>query len=353
MREKLILYVIILLVSITILEIIFSKILKLKIYNFKDTIGNLIQGLGQQSINIILFTAIIAIYEYIYSHFSIFNINQSQITLWILIIFLADLCFYIGHKSSHNINIFIATHIVHHQTKDFNHGSALRQSWTGRLGMTLFYLPLAIIGFPTEMLIVAQLGIMVIQFLSHNGILKSKLGPLEYLFVTPSSHRIHHGINSKYISKNCGGMFIIWDKLFNTYAEEDEPIIYGIKSELNYYNPINANTDYFKRIFFVFHKRVGLINKIKILFQSPSILEKELIKYNYNEIKYKNISGNITPLNKLKILILTTLSISILVVSLARSSNSTIIEKIITITLVIIIISFIGKLLNLKTSSDS
>jgi sterol desaturase/sphingolipid hydroxylase (fatty acid hydroxylase superfamily) len=149
---------------------------------------------------------------------------------WIALFFLEDFSFYWFHRTSHRLTLLWAAHVTHHSSRTFDLSVALRQSWTPFVAFP-FWLPLLLLGFD-------PIAVMLMQFFSlfHQALLHTErvphLGPLELLFNTPQHHRVHHGSNALYLDKNCGGVLILWDRLFGTYAELSEPIRYGIDREV-------------------------------------------------------------------------------------------------------------------------
>ncbi len=142
----------------------------------------------------------------------------------------------------HERNILWAAHSVHHQSEDYNLTTALRQTSTGFLLSWIFYLPMAVVGVPLLVFVsVAALNLLY-QFWVHTRHVP-KLGWFEWFFVTPSNHRAHHAQNALYMDRNYGGVFIIWDRLFGSFQEEDdnEPVIFGVTTPLASWNPIWAN----------------------------------------------------------------------------------------------------------------
>ncbi len=296
MREKGIVFISLVFVVIVLSEVIYSFIKKKGTYNLKDTLSNLTQGVGQQTTGVFSISLMLFSYNYLYENFALFSIERFTALHWVILILLVDLIYYVAHRAAHRVNILVATHIVHHQADDYNYGSALRQSWTGRFGTFPFYLTLAFLGFPLKQLVIAQLGVMFVQFFAHNGTIRRKLGFLEYIFITPSTHRVHHGTNDKYIDMNCGGMLVIWDKLFGTFVEEDrtEPVKIGIRGKFNHFDPLEANSNYYKRILFVMKRRKGIFNKLSILFETPEQLSEDLARYGYIEKSILDKSQSLT-----------------------------------------------------------
>jgi alkylglycerol monooxygenase len=160
---------------------------------------------------------------------------------WVVAFLLYDLCFYCAHRCGHTVALFWAAHVVHHQSEDYNLSTALRQTSSGFLFGWIFYLPLFLIGVPAEVVVVVGALNLVYQFWVHTEHVP-ELGGLEYVFVTPSNHRVHHAQNDCYLDKNFGGVFIVWDRLFGSYQRElqSEPCIYGITSPLRSWSPLIA-----------------------------------------------------------------------------------------------------------------
>lgn len=281
-REQLMNLVMALLTGAALLELCWAWISRKPVHTFKDTLSSLSLGIGQQAINVFLSASFLAAYVWVHEHLAIGQADTGVWWHWVLFILACDLCYYTGHRQMHRRNFFVAAHVVHHQAEDYNHLSAMRQSWTAWMVVFPFFLPLAIAGVPVEMFAIGQIGIMCIQFLSHNGVFRGRLGPLEKVFVTPANHRVHHGFNMPYLGANCGGMLVIWDRVFGTFVEEDPqiPILMGSGFSTNFYDPIEANLDYYRRIVFVMRHRKGL-GKLGIWLQSPRVLIEELRRLDY------------------------------------------------------------------------
>lgn len=168
--------------------------------------------------------------------------------VWVVAFVLYDFCYYWNHRMGHEMSVLWAAHVVHHSSEDYNLTTALRQT-SGAVFSWIFYLPLAVIGFPPEMIVTVGALNLVYQFWVHTQHI-DKLGWMENWFVTPSNHRVHHAQNSVYIDKNYGGVFIIWDRLFNTFIPEldHEPPVYGIRGALKSFNPLWANAQIYAQL---------------------------------------------------------------------------------------------------------
>lgn len=172
-------------------------------------------------------------------NWQLFDIKLS-IFSFLLLIVLQDFFYYWFHRCSHRIRYMWAAHVVHHSSENMNFSTAFRQSLMYPIaGMWVFWLPLVIIGFSPNLVIFVVLLNLAFQFFVHTQSIKS-LGPLEYIFNTPSHHRVHHGRNPQYIDKNYAGVLIIWDKLFGTFVKEEETVEYGITKPINSFNPITV-----------------------------------------------------------------------------------------------------------------
>ncbi|WP_150629316.1 sterol desaturase family protein, partial [Pseudomonas fluorescens] len=142
-----------------------------------------------------------------------------------------------------------AAHSVHHQSEDYNLSTALRQTSTGFVLGWVFYLPMAVLGVPLPVFVTVATVNLLYQFWVHTRHVP-KLGWFEWLFVTPSNHRAHHAQNALYMDRNYGGVFIVWDRLFGTFQEEDdaEPVIFGVTTPLQSWNPLWANWQFYGQL---------------------------------------------------------------------------------------------------------
>ncbi len=204
-------------------------------HDIKDTLASLSLGVAQVVLGVLLGSTMLAIDNWLYQH-SLFKFGNSWYELTLLLL-LMEFSFYWWHRASHRIRFFWANHVNHHTSVEYNFSTALRQPVFSPILRPLFYFYIPFLGFEPHMLIVLGVPSLVWGVLSHTKHV-GKLGFLEYILVTPSAHRVHHGSNPEYIDKNYGGLFIFWDILFGTYAREDEPVVYGITKNINTYNPI-------------------------------------------------------------------------------------------------------------------
>ncbi|HCG7128971.1 TPA: sterol desaturase family protein [Vibrio parahaemolyticus] len=178
----------------------------------------------------------------------LFDIEMS-VSTFLLLMLLQDFFYYWFHRASHRIRWMWAAHVVHHSSERMNFSTAFRQSLMYPLaGMWLFWLPLVIIGFDPKWVVFVVLLNLGLQFFVHTQLIRS-LGPLEWVFNTPSHHRVHHGSNRQYIDKNYAGVLIIWDRMFGTFEPEIETVRYGISKPVNSFNPIKVTFAEWKDMF--------------------------------------------------------------------------------------------------------
>lgn len=156
--------------------------------------------------------------------------------MWVMTFVLIDFVFYIYHRMSHRVRFLWAIHMSHHSSEEMNFAVSFRQAWFGPVSKIPFFIILPLLGLDPTIIAVAGVISTLWGIVGHTQIF-GKLGPLEWIFNTPSHHRVHHGSNEQYIDKNYGNLFIIWDRIFGTFEEEKEPVIYGLVSNVNTFNP--------------------------------------------------------------------------------------------------------------------
>jgi alkylglycerol monooxygenase len=209
-------------------------------YRLADSISSLSCGVGQQVTGVFVHLAFPLVpYVFLHTHYRVATLSPSPLT-WLLLVLGVDLGYWTYHWASHRVGFLWAMHAVHHQSEEYNLSTALRQSWLTAVVSWVFYTPMALLGFPPAMFVTVYTLDIVYQFWIHTRAVRT-LGPLEWLFNTPSHHRVHHGIDPRYIDKNYAGIFIIWDRLFRTFEREDGEPVYGIVKPLASWNPFWAN----------------------------------------------------------------------------------------------------------------
>jgi len=256
------------------IELLVQAIKKYKIYRLNDAITNISCGITQQVTGVFFKVLSVAAYQLVYENFALFEIAPTWYNL-ILLFVLVDFFYYWAHRKSHEINLFWGGHVVHHQSEDYNFSVALRQGSFQIIWTFFFYLPIAILGFDTLNFVLMSGLVTVYQFWIHTETI-DKLGPLEYIFNTPSHHRVHHGRNPKYIDKNHAGVFIIWDKMFGTFQKEEEKPTYGITKQTASWNPVWVNLQHYAEMAKGIKHMRGFGNKWHYLFNKPGWQPAEL-----------------------------------------------------------------------------
>ncbi|NEU07102.1 sterol desaturase family protein [Flavihumibacter sp. R14] len=257
------------------IEIAYSVYRKLNYYRLNDSIANLSQGIGSQLVGLFLKTATFFAYLYIFDHWRFYTFPNT-VWIWLLLFVGVDFFYYWFHRMSHEVNALWAAHIVHHQSEEYNLTVALRQSWFQGGFSWIFYLPLAFAGFDPIMFLTVSSFNTLYQFWIHTRAI-GKMGPLEWIFNTPSHHRVHHGSNKKYIDKNHAGSLIIWDRMFGTFQAEEEEVVYGITKPLASWNPVWANFHYWYELFKITRKTSSVKDKLKVFVNPPGWLPEELV----------------------------------------------------------------------------
>jgi hypothetical protein len=168
-----------------------------------------------------------------------------------------------------------AAHVVHHQSEDYNLGVALRQSALQPFFSTVFYWPLAVLGFPPSVFALSVSLNTLYQFWIHTQMIGS-IGPLEKILMTPSHHRVHHGRNPIYIDRNHAATFIIWDQLFGTFQAETEEVAYGVTTPLASWNPVWANLAYWRELWDTARHTRRFADRIRIFVKPPGWFPAEL-----------------------------------------------------------------------------
>lgn len=254
------------------LEYVIGRYMKNSIYHFEDTLTNLSIGIGNQVFSVFLKSFMIGAYTWVYNHFMLMRIENPWLA-FIIGTIAFDFIFYWAHRWGHTINVFWGAHIVHHQSEEYNLSVALRQSWIHNLLSFWMFLPIPLLGIDPFVFMGVSAFSSVYQFWIHTKTI-GKLGPIEWIFNTPSAHRVHHATNQNYLDKNYAGVFIIWDRIFGTYEAEKETPIYGITTPLKSWNPVWANTHFYIDLYKNWHP-FSFFQKIKTLFwDGPSSLAK-------------------------------------------------------------------------------
>jgi sterol desaturase/sphingolipid hydroxylase (fatty acid hydroxylase superfamily) len=241
MERKLILYALPLFAVAVLLDFFIDTAKKTNRYRITDSITSLTIGFLGTTAGLLTLGFVGFFYNGIFRWFHLFVIKDS-IWSWALAAIIYDFFYYWMHRAHHRVNILWASHATHHNSEYFNFTTALRQSALGFLTVWIFFLPMAFLGFTYEQYIFGAGLSTLYGFFTHTEFVRF-IPYIEYIFIGPSSHRVHHGINDKYLDKNYGSILSIWDHIFGSYAFEkaEDPVRFGTIPLLNSFNPFMAN----------------------------------------------------------------------------------------------------------------
>ena len=256
------------------IEALISNLQNASYYKKEDTFCTV----GLLTGNILMVFAVkgltLALHFYLYQ-FRLFDL-ASMIPLWamwVLTFILIDLVFYIYHRISHRSRFLWAIHMSHHSSEEMNFAVSFRQAWLGPVSKIPFFILLPLIGLDPTIIAVAGVISTLWGIFGHTQVI-GKLGPIEWIFNTPSHHRVHHGANEQYIDKNYGNLLIIWDRMFGTFEPEKANVRYGLVKNVNTFNPIKITLMEWSSIFKDMSKAPNLKESFNIFFGPPKTRER-------------------------------------------------------------------------------
>ena len=227
-----------LVVLLIVIEAVLSGIKGWGVYSRDDTLCSFGLLAGNIVVNGALKATTLGFYLYLYQ-FRLFDINDVLPIglVWFFSFVAIDFTFYWYHRMSHRVRCLWAVHMNHHCSEEMNFVVAFRQAWLGPVSKIPFFAALPLIGFDPTITLVAGVGATLWGVVGHTRIVGKLWRPIEWIFNTPSHHRVHHGSNPEYIDKNYGNLFIIWDRMFGTFAAERAEVVYGLRNNVNTFNP--------------------------------------------------------------------------------------------------------------------
>ncbi|MDZ4845050.1 MAG: sterol desaturase family protein [Chitinophagales bacterium] len=230
------------------LEFRYSKRKNLTLYSAQDLKASVGVGIGYLAVTAAIGILTIHTVWWVYYYLTP-SALLMPVTWWsfILCAIAYDFVRYWGHRIAHEQRFWWASHITHHSSEKYNLTVSFRLCWVDQVKL-VFFIPMLMLGFdPIQFFIVHQIGILY-QFWQHTELIKPMPAWIEYIFVTPHNHCVHHGKNEVYIDKNYGSLFIFWDRMFGTYVEPSEKPNYGVKQPIKSRNPV----------YLVFHEYVDI-----------------------------------------------------------------------------------------------
>ena len=257
------------------LEILVSNFRNQNFYKRGDTLCTVGLLLGNIIVAFAIKGIVLAFHIYLYQ-FRVFDfVNEIPIwALWIMTFISIDLVFYVYHRMSHRIRFLWAIHLSHHSSEEMNFAVSFRQAWFGPISKIPFFMVLPLLGFDPTIIAVAGVISTLWGIVGHTQVI-GKLGPLEWIFNTPSHHRVHHGSNKQYIDKNYGNLLIIWDRMFGTFEPEQEEVKFGLVNNVNTFNPVKVTFMAWVSMINDIKQKNSLSEVIKVIFGPPVTHVKE------------------------------------------------------------------------------
>ena len=239
-------------------------------YRLSDALSSIGLGVMSQLTGVFSALLLLAVYAAAYRHVALWHWPVEAAWAWLAALLLYDFCYYWRHRLGHTVAVLWAAHAVHHQSEDYNLSTALRQTSSGWLADWLFYLPMAVLGVPPLVFGVVALVDLLYQYWVHTQHI-GKLGWFDRWFCAPSNHRVHHAVNERYLDKNYGGILIVWDRLFGSFAEEDprEPCVYGTRAPLRSWNPLWANLQVYADLCTDARRASSWADRARVFFMHP------------------------------------------------------------------------------------
>jgi alkylglycerol monooxygenase len=257
-------------------------------YFFGTALSDVATGTVFQALEVFFKFVPLLIYAWVYDRLALIDWGDNPWVVWGIGLLTVDFMFYWWHRASHVVNVLWAVHAVHHQSEDFNLAVALRQPAFEPITWFFFYIPLALIGVPTEVFVAAYALDLLYQFFIHTELIDKLPKPFEWVFNTPSHHRVHHGVNDQYLDKNYGGILVIWDRLFRTFEPEGEKVVYGTTVPLESFNPLWCNFQYFQYMAGIARKAKRWRDKLWIWFAHPAWLPSDVTRDPHEKKRMKS-----------------------------------------------------------------
>lgn len=239
-------------------------------YDWRAYAASLADAVGRRAVDALGLSIAAPVLAWAHAH-RVDTVSLSTPAAFALLFVGQEFCYYWYHRAAHRVRWFWATHAVHHSPNELTLAAALRLGWTGKLtGTALFFAPLVWLGFPPLAVVATLAANLLYQFWLHAPWMP-RLGPLEWVFNTPTHHKVHHASNDEYLDRNYGGVLIVFDRLFGTFADEraDVKIRYGLTTPLRTHNPLRIAFHGWAALGRDLGRARGLRAKINTLFGPP------------------------------------------------------------------------------------
>ena len=268
------------------LEFLYGRFAGRQTYRLNDTVNSLQLGVLSRLVDLLKLGFAGIVFGALVKWLGVPQWSMDSAWQWVVAFVAYDFCYYWKHRFGHEWRILWASHVAHHQSEEFNLSTALRQTGTDYIGF-VFYIPLFLAGIPAAVVVTVGSLNLIYQFWVHTEHIR-RLGPLEWILITPSNHRVHHARNPLYIDRNYGGVFILWDRLFGTFQDElpDVPCEYGITHGLKSWNPLWANVHFWWETARIAWRTRRWRDKLRIWFMRPGWFPEDIAAE--FEAKYAN-----------------------------------------------------------------
>jgi len=265
-----------------VVEFLYGALAKKQTYRLSDTVNSLQLGTLSRLMDVLHLGFASLVLGALVQWVGVPQWSMDSAWAWVLAFVAYDFCYYWKHRYGHEWRILWASHIAHHQSEEFNLSTALRQTGTDYIGF-IFYIPLFLAGIPAAAIVTVGSLNLIYQFWVHTEHVR-RVGPLEWILVTPSNHRVHHARNPEYLDKNYGGVFIIWDRLCGTFKDEraDTPCVYGITTGLHSWNPLWANLHFWIDTAKISWRTKHWGDKLRVWFKAPAWVPSDVAAYEAN-----------------------------------------------------------------------
>lgn len=270
MNPQLIVYAVPFFLITVLIETYFSYREQRGFVEAKDSLTSIGLGLGNLFIGILSKSLTLGAFFFVYENWSLFKWEYSLAWVWVFTFFAEDFTYYWYHRFSHEIRYLWASHMPHHSSPKYNLAAALRQSWTSIIsGSFIAWLWLPLLGVHPFVVFFFQQVSLLYQYWIHTEFIKKMPNWFEYIFNTPSHHRVHHGMDLKYLDANFAGVLIIWDRMFGSLTPEQERPNYGLTKQIESYNPARIAVNEWIEIFKDLRKARNISDAWKYVFGPP------------------------------------------------------------------------------------
>jgi len=263
------------------LEILLSNFRRQKFYSWKETFVNIYLNILNAGIDLLLRLFIaFALLNYLFQYHLL--IDWNPIVYWIALLFFEDFLFWVEHYVDHSVRLFWAVHVTHHSSPEYNLSTGFRSSVLMPVYKYLYFIPLVILNFKPMDVVFMYSVTQIYGILVHTQAIKKLPKWIEYIFVTPSHHRVHHASNIPYLDRNMGMVFIFWDRIFGTFTEEmsNEVPHYGITKPIEKpFHPVHIVTHEWMEIGKDLKKSKSLKDKLNYLFRPRAGAMMEAVRH--------------------------------------------------------------------------